>query len=150
MSADLSYSERESFRHPRRLGSIGERRPNAERYTWGVGEDTEEERAARAAMRRAWPIRAFRLGQEPGEDLSATTTAAERLAMMWALALLRPAGAGLSAQPRSDPRPPPRESRSPIWAKRTGLNEDFRELLAALEKAGAVYLVVGAHALAVH
>jgi len=87
MSADLSYSERESFRHPRRLGSIGERRPNAERYTWGVGEDTEEERAARAAMRRAWPIRAFRLGQEPGEDLSATTTAAERLAMMWPLAL---------------------------------------------------------------
>ncbi len=44
----------------------------------------EEERCHRRA---AWPIRQFRLGEEPGEDLSATTTAEERLAMMWPLAV---------------------------------------------------------------
>ncbi len=48
----------------------------------------EERRAARANM----PVRMFRLGEEPGDDLSAETTADERLAMvaelsarMWAL-----------------------------------------------------------------
>jgi hypothetical protein len=41
----------------------------------------------RGGMRAAWPVRLHRLGQEPGEDLSATTTAEERLAMMWPLAL---------------------------------------------------------------
>lgn len=44
----------------------------------------EEERRHRRA---AWPIRQFRLGEEPGEDLSASTTAEDRLAMMWPLAL---------------------------------------------------------------
>lgn len=34
--------------------------------------------------------------------------------------------------------------------ERARLNEDFRDLLAALEAAGALYLVVGAHAMAVH
>ena len=47
----------------------------------------EQERAARTAARAAWPIRRFRLGEEPGDDLSATTTAAERLAMVWELTL---------------------------------------------------------------
>lgn len=42
---------------------------------------------ARAVSRRNWPIRVYRLGEEPSEDLSAVTTAAERLAMMWPLAL---------------------------------------------------------------
>jgi hypothetical protein len=42
--------------------------------------------AARAALRKSWPIRIYRLGEEPAEDLSATTTALERLAMMWPLA----------------------------------------------------------------
>lgn len=37
--------------------------------------------------RRLWPIRAFKLGSEPPDDLSATTTPEERLAMMWPLAL---------------------------------------------------------------
>jgi hypothetical protein len=37
--------------------------------------------------RRTWPVRAYRLGSEPPDDLSASTTAAERLAMMWPLAL---------------------------------------------------------------
>jgi len=44
-------------------------------------------RAARRAARRDWPIRVYRLGDEPADDLSATTTAAERLAMMWPLTL---------------------------------------------------------------
>jgi hypothetical protein len=33
---------------------------------------------------------------------------------------------------------------------RAGLNEDFKDLLAALEEARVLYLVVGAHAMAVH
>jgi hypothetical protein len=37
--------------------------------------------------RQAWPVRVYRLGQEPSDDLCATTSAEERLAMMWPLAL---------------------------------------------------------------
>lgn len=37
--------------------------------------------------RASWPVRRFRLGDEPSEDLSSTTTAEERIAMMWPLAL---------------------------------------------------------------
>jgi hypothetical protein len=36
--------------------------------------------------RRQWPIKRYRLGEEPGDDLSQVTTAEERLAMMWPLA----------------------------------------------------------------
>ena len=32
-------------------------------------------------------MRAFRLGEEPGDDLSETTTVEERLSMMWPLAV---------------------------------------------------------------
>jgi hypothetical protein len=39
-----------------------------------------------SSPRAEWPIRRYRLGEEPGDDLSATTTPAERLAMMWRLA----------------------------------------------------------------
>ena len=39
------------------------------------------------ADRRDWPVRKFSLGAEPGDDLRATTTAAERLQMMWPLAV---------------------------------------------------------------
>ena len=35
--------------------------------------------------RSTWPFRAFRLGEEPADDLRATTTAAERLDMVWEL-----------------------------------------------------------------
>jgi hypothetical protein len=42
---------------------------------------------ARAAARKSWPIRAFRLGAEPCDDLSDSTSAAERLGMMEPLAL---------------------------------------------------------------
>lgn len=44
----------------------------------------EDERRDRRA---SWPVRRFRLGDEPNEDLSSTTTAEERIAMMWPLAL---------------------------------------------------------------
>lgn len=37
--------------------------------------------------RGAWPVRKFRLGSEPSDDLSTSTTAEERLEMMWPLAL---------------------------------------------------------------
>ena len=43
--------------------------------------------AARAANRGSWRIRRFELGEEPSDDLSATTTGAERIEMMWPLAL---------------------------------------------------------------
>jgi hypothetical protein len=32
--------------------------------------------------RRSWPVRRFHLGEEPGDDLSRTTTAEERLMMV--------------------------------------------------------------------
>jgi hypothetical protein len=43
-------------------------------------------KAARAEARRSWPVRKYRLGEEPPEDLSSSTTAAERVGMMWRLA----------------------------------------------------------------
>ena len=43
-------------------------------------------REARRVARAQWQVRKFRLEDEPGPDLSATTTADERLAMMWPLA----------------------------------------------------------------
>lgn len=39
------------------------------------------------SARAAWPVRVFRLGDEPSDDLSDRTTAEERLAMMWPLAV---------------------------------------------------------------
>ncbi|PYQ49549.1 MAG: hypothetical protein DMF78_17930 [Acidobacteria bacterium] len=41
----------------------------------------------RAAQRASWPVLVYRLRDAPGDDLSATTTVAQRLAMMWPLAL---------------------------------------------------------------
>lgn len=41
----------------------------------------------RAAGRHSLPIRVFRLGAEPSDDLSGSTTPEHRLAMMWPLAL---------------------------------------------------------------
>ena len=51
--------------------------------------DSDEQHAARARARARshWPVRKFKLGEEPSDDLSDMTTAAERLAMMWPLAL---------------------------------------------------------------
>lgn len=39
------------------------------------------------SARAAWPVRVFRLGDEPSDNLSDHTTAEERLAMMWPLAV---------------------------------------------------------------
>lgn len=47
---------------------------------------SEESREQRRAARARWPVARFRLGEEPSEDLSAVTTPAERVAMMWTLA----------------------------------------------------------------
>jgi hypothetical protein len=37
--------------------------------------------------RGSWPVRVYRLGEEPSGDLSATTSPEERLAMVWPLTL---------------------------------------------------------------
>ena len=42
---------------------------------------------SRAAKRKSWPVRRYSLGGEPGPDLSETTTARERLDMVWDLTL---------------------------------------------------------------
>ena len=49
-------------------------------------DDTEAAREQRRAARAHWPIARFPLGQEPPDDLSGTTTPAQRIAMMWLLA----------------------------------------------------------------
>ena len=46
-------------------------------------------------QRADWPVRRFSLGAEPGDDLSGSTTAEERLAMLWPLTLEAWALAGL-------------------------------------------------------
>jgi hypothetical protein len=46
--------------------------------------ESEQERRLRRA---AWPVRQFGLGHEPTDDLSASTSAEERIDMMWTLAL---------------------------------------------------------------
>jgi hypothetical protein len=48
---------------------------------------TDGDQAARRAARGTWPVRRYRLGEEPADDLSSSTTAEQRLAMMWPLAL---------------------------------------------------------------
>lgn len=59
----------------------------AGRYTFPVSDPLDmAERKRRAAARRSWPVHKVRPGEEPGEDLSASTTAAERIGMMWRLA----------------------------------------------------------------
>lgn len=37
--------------------------------------------------RRSWPVRVYRLGAEPRDDLSATLSVEARVAMMWPLAM---------------------------------------------------------------
>ncbi len=59
----------------------------------------DAERAARRAARANMPMRRFRLGEEPDEDLSAVTTMEERLAMMWPLSRLAYEIAGFPIEP---------------------------------------------------
>ena len=63
-----------------------------------------EARERRRRARQAWPIRRYNLGEEPSEDLSETTTAAERLAMIWPLTVLswRLAGRDIPEYKRED------------------------------------------------
>ncbi len=49
-------------------------------------DDSDAGRALRAASRGTWPVHVFALGEEPGDDISGSTTAAERISMMWPLA----------------------------------------------------------------
>jgi hypothetical protein len=59
---------------------------------------------ARRAKRQSWPISKHRLSDDASDDLSATTTPAERIAMMWPLALeaWRVAGRELPTYARKD------------------------------------------------
>jgi hypothetical protein len=59
----------------------------------------DAERAARRASRANLPVRRFRLGEEPDEDLSAVTTMEERVAMMWPLSRLVYEIAGFDIEP---------------------------------------------------
>ena len=63
------------------------------RYNRDVN-DRKDTGAVRSDRHR-WPVQKYRLGHEPGDDLSGTTTAEERLAMMWPLTLEAWALAGL-------------------------------------------------------
>ncbi len=36
--------------------------------------------------RAKWPVKVYKLGEEPSDDLSGSTTPEQRLAMMWELA----------------------------------------------------------------
>jgi hypothetical protein len=48
--------------------------------------DTGDGKERRRKARAQWSIARFRLGEEPSDDLSETTTPGERIAMMWILA----------------------------------------------------------------
>ncbi len=50
-----------------------------------IASRTPEQEEQRRKARASWPIRRFRLGEEPSDDLSDSTTPEERLAMMWPL-----------------------------------------------------------------
>ena len=63
--------------------------------------------------RSSWPVRVYRLGAEPSDDLSATTTPEERLAMMEPLALEAFALSGRSW-------PAYRRAESPVCLRRLG------------------------------
>jgi len=56
-------------------------------YDAGVSDQQDDARRSRATARGSWPVRRFHLGAEPPDDLSDSTTAEQRLAMMWPLAV---------------------------------------------------------------
>lgn len=62
-----------------------------------------EDSGRRKAARASWPVAVYRLGEEPSDDLSETTTATERVAMMAELAeaAWRVAGRSLPSYPRN-------------------------------------------------
>jgi hypothetical protein len=73
------------------FGLRNTRRRRASDYDGGVNANTPEERAAQRAN---WPIRRFRLGEEPEDDLLSSTTPEQRVAMVWSLTLDAWASAG--------------------------------------------------------
>jgi hypothetical protein len=75
--------------------------------------ESDEPTALRAIRRRSWPVRRYRLGSEPSDDLSDITTAEERLAMMWPLALEAWSLAGLPLPDYSRDQTPIRRLRRP-------------------------------------
>ena len=50
-------------------------------------DDLDAKKNSAAQSRGTWLVCKYALGQEPDDDLRGTTTAEERLAMMWPLAL---------------------------------------------------------------
>lgn len=64
-------------------------------------------------MRSEWPVRVFQLGEEPGDDLSSTTTPDERLAMVEALTREAFALAGI-------PLPSYSRAEAPVARRRLG------------------------------
>ena len=62
-------------------------------YESGVPDDVG--RKARGLARRDWPIRRYRLGEEPSDDLSAAATPGQLVAMVWPLTVLSWRLAGL-------------------------------------------------------
>jgi hypothetical protein len=65
-----------------RLGRLGVGgHPTAWFVDFGMGDDA----AGSTPPLRGTPARVYRLGEEPGDDLSSSTTAAERVAMVWDL-----------------------------------------------------------------
>ncbi|HSM50460.1 MAG TPA: hypothetical protein VLA75_03560 [Thermoanaerobaculia bacterium] len=46
-----------------------------------------ESKGKAANLRAGWPVRRYRLGEEPAPDLAHSTTPEQRVAMMWRLAL---------------------------------------------------------------
>lgn len=55
-------------------------------YTHAMAHERDGTEGSRAD-RGSWPVRRHRLGLEPSDDLSDSTTAERRLEMMWPLAL---------------------------------------------------------------
>jgi len=60
----------------------------------GVSNEAQA-REQRRRQRRGWAVRLYKLGAEPSDDLSGSTTPEERLEMMWPLAVAAWSLAGL-------------------------------------------------------
>ena len=70
--------------------------------------------------RSHWPVRKFALGSEPGDDLSAVTTAEQRLKMVWQLTLEAWSLAGL-------PMPTYTRCETPVRVVRLAKDQDETE-----------------------
>ncbi len=70
---------------------------------------------ARRLRRSSWPVRRFKLGEEPSDDLSAQTTPEERIEMVWSLTLDAWVASGM---PEATPR-----ATWPVRVRRLGTPE---------------------------